>query len=101
MSGTTTTFEHQIGAEGLFVLQLGSGDVRLHGVDGETVRIEDRHGSAQRPHGFDVEAGEAASRSAPEKLPAQVRPDGTARLTWTCASRTGRRSSSKRRERAT
>jgi DUF4097 and DUF4098 domain-containing protein YvlB len=56
MSGTTTTFEHQIGAEGLFVLQLGSGDVRLHGVDGETVRIEDRHGSVL-PDGFDIEAG--------------------------------------------
>ena len=56
MSGTATTFEHQIGAEGLFVLQLGSGDVRLHGVDGETVRIEDRHGSVL-PDGFVIEAG--------------------------------------------
>ena len=58
MSGTTTV-EHQIGAEGLFVLQLGSGDVRLHGVDGETVRIEDRHGLAL-PDGFDIEAGEGS-----------------------------------------
>ena len=59
MSGTSTTVEHTIGAEGLFVLQLGSGDVRLHGVDGETVRIEDRHGSAL-PDGFDIEAGEGS-----------------------------------------
>ena len=77
MSGTTTTFEHQIGAEGLFVLQLGSGDVRLHGVDGETVRIEDRHGSVL-PDGFDIEAGDGQPRGPrPKGLPAQVRP-GTA-----------------------
>ena len=59
MSGNSTTFEHSIGAEGLFVLQLGSGDVRLHGVDGETVRIEDRHGSTL-PDGFDIEPGEGS-----------------------------------------
>ena len=82
MSRTSTTFEHAIGAEGLFVLQLGSGDVRLHGVDGETVRIEDRHGSAL-PDGFDIEAGEGslavrASSSRPVR-------DGIPRRTWTCA----------------
>ena len=59
MSRTSTTFEHPIGAEGLFVLQIGSGDVRLHGVDGETVRIEDRHGSVL-PDAFDIEAGDGS-----------------------------------------
>ncbi len=59
MSGTTTTFEHSIGAEGLFVLQLGSGDARLHGVDGETVQIENRDGP-ELPDGFDIEAGEGS-----------------------------------------
>jgi hypothetical protein len=56
---TTSTLEHAIGAEGLFVLQLGSGDVRLHGVDGDTVRVEDRHGSELADF-FDVEAGDGS-----------------------------------------
>ena len=97
MSGTTTTFEHQIGAEGLFVLQLGSGDVRLHGVDGETVRIEDRHGSVL-PDGFDIEAG-TGSLAVRARKGFQLKsgpgrhstPDLDVRL------RTGRRSSSRRR----
>ena len=53
----TGSIEHSIGAEGLFVLQLGSGDVRLHGSDGEIARVEDRHGHAIVDE-FDVEAGE-------------------------------------------
>ena len=45
---------HTIGAEGLFVLQLGSGDVRLRGVDGDVAQVEDRHGNAIGDD-FDVE----------------------------------------------
>ena len=51
------------------------------------------------PHGFD-RAGEGSLAVCARKgLPAQVRPDGTARLTWTCASAPGddrRRASSER-----
>ena len=54
---TTSSIEHAIGAEGLFVLQLGSGDVRLHGVDGDLVRVEDRHGNPIVDE-FDLETGE-------------------------------------------
>lgn len=41
---TTTTrsaLEHPIGAEGLLALRLRDGEVRLRGIDGETVRIRD------------------------------------------------------------
>ena len=51
------SIEHTIGAEGLFVLHLGSGDVRLHGSDGDVARVEDRHGHPIVDE-FDVETGE-------------------------------------------
>ena len=59
---TTTTIssvEHTIGAEGMFVLQLGSGDVRLHGVDGDVARVEDRHGNPIVDD-FDIETGQGS-----------------------------------------
>ena len=60
MTATTAgSIEHAIGAEGLFVLQLGSGDVRLHGSDGQTARVEDRHGQPIAEE-FDVETGEGS-----------------------------------------
>jgi Putative adhesin len=60
MSATTTTsVEHPIGPEGLFVLQLGSGDVRLHGIDGDLARVEDRHGNPIVDD-FDIETGEGS-----------------------------------------
>jgi Toastrack DUF4097 len=55
-TATVSSVEHTIGAEGLFVLQLGSGDVRLHGVDGDVARIEDRHGNPIVDE-FDIETG--------------------------------------------
>ena len=36
--------EHRIGADGLLVLRLRSGNVALRGVDGETARLHDRNG---------------------------------------------------------
>jgi hypothetical protein len=45
---TTTTasmLEHAIGAEGLLAIRLRDGDVRLHGVDGDVVRVRDANGS--------------------------------------------------------
>ena len=56
-ASTGGSIEHSIGVEGLFVLQLGSGDVRLHGSDGDIARVEDRHGHAIVDE-FDVETGE-------------------------------------------
>jgi len=56
-AATAGSIEHSIGVEGLFVLQLGSGDVRLHGSDGEIARVEDRQGHAIVDE-FDVETGE-------------------------------------------
>ena len=56
---TASSVAHTIGAEGLFVLQLGSGDVRLHGVDGDVAQVEDRHGNAIGDD-FDVETGEGS-----------------------------------------
>ena len=60
MTATTRgAIEHAIGAEGLFVLHLGSGDVRLRGIDGDLARVEDRHGQAVEDE-FDVETGEGS-----------------------------------------
>ena len=45
---TTTTgsrLEHAIGAEGLLAIRLRDGEVRLHGVDGDIVRIRDANGN--------------------------------------------------------
>jgi hypothetical protein len=41
---TGATLEHVIGTEGLLALRLREGDVRLHGVDGDTVRVRDVNG---------------------------------------------------------
>lgn len=38
------TLEHAIGPEGLLALRLREGEVRLHGVDGDTVRVRDVNG---------------------------------------------------------
>jgi hypothetical protein len=60
MTATTRgAIEHAIGAEGLFVLHIGSGDVRLRGIDGDLARVEDRHGQAVEDE-FDVETGEGS-----------------------------------------
>ena len=60
MTATTRgAIEHAIGAEGLFVLHLGSGDVRLRGIDGDLARVEDRHGQAVEDE-FDVATGEGS-----------------------------------------
>ena len=60
MSPTTiNSVEHAIGAEGLFVLQLGSGDVRVRGIDGDVARVEDRHGNPIVDD-FDIETGEGS-----------------------------------------
>jgi hypothetical protein len=56
---SVSSVAHTIGAEGLFVLQLGSGDVRLRGVDGDVAQVEDRHGNAIGDD-FDVETGEGS-----------------------------------------
>jgi hypothetical protein len=60
MTATTRgAIEHAIGAEGLFVLHIGSGDVRLRGIDGDLARVEDRHGQAVEDE-FDVATGEGS-----------------------------------------
>ena len=56
---TTSSIQHTIGAEGLFVLHLGSGDVRLHGADGDAARVEDRHGNPIVDD-FEVETGDGS-----------------------------------------
>jgi hypothetical protein len=45
---TTTTgsrLEHAIGAEGLLAIRLRDGEVRLHGIDGDIVRVRDANGN--------------------------------------------------------
>lgn len=44
MTTTGSRLEHRIGADGLFSLHLRSGDVRLRGVDGDTIVVLDRRG---------------------------------------------------------
>ena len=44
MTTTGSRLEHSIGAEGLFSLQLRSGDVRLSGVDADTITVLERRG---------------------------------------------------------
>jgi hypothetical protein len=44
MTTTGSRLEHPIGADGLFSLHLRSGDVRLRGVDGDTIVVLDRRG---------------------------------------------------------
>ena len=44
MTTTGSRLEHRIGADGLFSIQLRSGDVRLRGVDGDTVVVLERRG---------------------------------------------------------
>jgi hypothetical protein len=44
MTTTGSRLEHPIGADGLFSLQLRSGDVRLTGVDGDTITVLDSRG---------------------------------------------------------
>ena len=44
MTTTGSRLEHPIGADGLFSLQLRSGDVRISGVDGDTIVVLERGG---------------------------------------------------------
>jgi hypothetical protein len=44
MTTTGSRLEHPIGADGLFSLQLRSGDVRLTGVDGDTITVLEHRG---------------------------------------------------------
>jgi putative adhesin/SHOCT-like protein len=44
MTTTGSGLEHPIGADGLFSLQLRSGDVRLSGVEGDTITVVERGG---------------------------------------------------------
>jgi len=43
-TATGSSLEHAIGADGLLALRLRDGEVRLHAVDGETVRVRDVNG---------------------------------------------------------
>jgi hypothetical protein len=56
---SSTTIEHVIGAEGLFVLHLRSGTVRVRGVDGDAVRVSAEDGSDVES-GFEIERGEGS-----------------------------------------
>jgi Toastrack DUF4097/SHOCT-like domain len=44
MTTSGSRLEHRIGADGLFSIQLRSGDVRLRGIDGDTLVVVERHG---------------------------------------------------------
>jgi hypothetical protein len=56
---SSTTLEHVIGAEGLLVLHLRSGSVRLRGVDGDAARVSAEDG-ADLESGFEIERGEGS-----------------------------------------
>jgi hypothetical protein len=44
MATTGSRLEHRIGADGLFSIQVRSGDLRLRGIDGDTLVVVERHG---------------------------------------------------------
>lgn len=75
--------EHVIGADGLFVLHLRSGSVRLRGVDGDAARIGAEDGT-DLGAGFEIERGEGSfsiRHQANPKDPLGRRPTGgSARL---------------------
>ena len=55
-TATGSHIEHQIGADGLFAVSLRSGTIRMRAVDGDAVRVRDRHGD-DLAAGFVVELG--------------------------------------------
>jgi Toastrack DUF4097 len=57
MTGNTAPVEHRIGPDGLLSIAFGSGETRLLGVDGDAVRIRDRHGRDLSDF-FEIEAGD-------------------------------------------
>jgi hypothetical protein len=61
VSPTTTRsrLEHALGAEGLFSIRVRHGDVRLRGVDGDTLAIHERHGRAIEDL-FDIKLAEGS-----------------------------------------
>jgi len=67
-TGNSATLAHRIGAHGRFHLRQPSGEITIHGVDGETVRVRDRDGRAIGDS-FRVEQGEGSlSLVAPDKF---------------------------------
>jgi DUF4097 and DUF4098 domain-containing protein YvlB len=44
MTTSGSRLEHRIGADGLFSIRLRSGDVRIRGIDGDTLVVLERHG---------------------------------------------------------
>lgn len=56
---TGPSLEHAIGAEGLVAIHLRDGEIKVHGVDGDTVRVRDVNG-ADLSEMFDIEAAEGS-----------------------------------------
>jgi hypothetical protein len=52
---TSSSLEHAIGVEGLLAIRLRDGEVRLRAVDGDVVRVHDRHGH-DLAEMFDIDA---------------------------------------------
>jgi hypothetical protein len=61
MTTTTTgsSLEHAIGSDGIVKIRLRTGEIRLHGVDGETVRVRDRDGDELAAM-FSIELGQGS-----------------------------------------
>lgn len=55
-TATGSHIEHPIGADGLFAVSLRSGTIRMRAVDGDAVRVRDRHGD-DLAAGFAIELG--------------------------------------------
>ena len=58
-AASAATIEHAIGTEGLLVLHMRDGSIRLHGVDGDTASVIDRDGT-DLAEAFTIERGEGS-----------------------------------------
>ena len=62
------TIEHEIGLDGVLEIRVGSGDVRLTGVDGTAVRVRAAHGDTLEGFVVDRGTGSLSIRSEPDHV---------------------------------
>ncbi|MGH9887580.1 MAG: DUF4097 family beta strand repeat-containing protein, partial [bacterium] len=57
-TSTSATLEHKVGPRGRFGLNFASGEVTIHGVEGDTIRVRSVDGDKALGDVFDVQAGD-------------------------------------------
>jgi DUF4097 and DUF4098 domain-containing protein YvlB len=53
----TTTIDHQVGARGRFTLRQASGEIRIHGVEGDRIRVRSLDGDRSLDSLFNISTG--------------------------------------------